>query len=615
MKKFVILMASFATIMAHGQNVGIGVPNPQNKLHVGGGLRLDTLTGVGGAGLVRHDANGVVYGIKFSGNNNDVLRGDGSFGAFNVNGAIGWLLNGNSGTNPASHFLGTTDNQPLLFRVNNLRHGYLGSSIFFGSGAGKDNTAPTNIGIGNGALASNLTNTGLIAIGDSALFKNSIGSSEYDVGGYNNIAIGYKALYGNFDGQHNTAVGHEALRLNSFGSHNTAFGALTLSLGTSGSFNSAFGSHAMSQNLGSQNSAFGYFSLWDNRGFANSAFGYSALIGNTTGSRNVAIGNSTLISNLTGGDNVAIGVQAMTRNNASGNTSVGYRSMLSNTIGVFNNAFGAFALETNVDGPGNSAFGWRALQNNRAGTNSAFGAHALLNNQTGGSNTAIGYSSLINNQTGGGNTGLGFQALSSNLSGFFNTGVGHFSGTSLPNNVTNVITIGFGVGWNTTLSNHVNVGNFSVQWIGGQTGWFHYSDKRIKNDIRDDVPGLEFINRLKPITYHVDIDKQEEIANSGKVENKSELIQTVKKDWEGKYDVEKIKMSGFFAQDVEDAANEINYSFNGIHNPKNGGLLSLDYSAFVVPLVKAMQEQQSIIEKQQKLIDELMIRVSALEKK
>ena len=81
------------------------------------------------------------------------------------------------------------------------------------------------------------------------------------------------------------------------------------------------------------------------------------------------------------------------------------------------------------------------------------------------------------------------------------------------------------------------------------------------------------------------------------------LINSQQKDWNGKYDVERIKMSGFFAQDVEEAAKSINYSFNGVHNPKNGGLLSLDYSAFVVPLVKAMQEQQKIIDDQNKKID------------
>ena len=33
--------------------------------------------------------------------------------------SLTWLLGGNSGANPASHFLGTTDNQPLIFRTNN----------------------------------------------------------------------------------------------------------------------------------------------------------------------------------------------------------------------------------------------------------------------------------------------------------------------------------------------------------------------------------------------------------------------------------------------------------------------------------------------------------------
>ena len=83
----------------------------------------------------------------------------------------------------------------------------------------------------------------------------------------------------------------------------------------------------------------------------------------------------------------------------------------------------------------------------------------------------------------------------------------------------------------------------------------------------------------------------------------SEQAKTLQKDWEGKYDIEKIKMTGFFAQDVDEAARSINYSFNGVHDPKNGGLLSIDYSSFVVPLVKAVQEQQQLIEDQNKKID------------
>ena len=115
MRRFLVLLAvSIYCTSINSQNIGVGVPNPQNKLHVGGGFRLDTLTGVNGAGLLKHDANGAVYGIKFSANANDVLRGDGTFGPYNpaINGALGWLLVGNSGTNPATHFVGTTDNHP-----------------------------------------------------------------------------------------------------------------------------------------------------------------------------------------------------------------------------------------------------------------------------------------------------------------------------------------------------------------------------------------------------------------------------------------------------------------------------------------------------------------------
>ena len=77
-KYFLFLLAAHSSwLAASSQNIGIGTTNPLNKLHVAGGLRLDTLAGVGGSGLLRHDANGVVYGIKLTGNTSDDLRGDG----------------------------------------------------------------------------------------------------------------------------------------------------------------------------------------------------------------------------------------------------------------------------------------------------------------------------------------------------------------------------------------------------------------------------------------------------------------------------------------------------------------------------------------------------------
>ena len=46
---------------------------------------------------------------------------DGSVQTTAAGGGSGWSLSGNAGTNPGTHFLGTTDNQPILLRSNNNR--------------------------------------------------------------------------------------------------------------------------------------------------------------------------------------------------------------------------------------------------------------------------------------------------------------------------------------------------------------------------------------------------------------------------------------------------------------------------------------------------------------
>jgi len=62
-------------------------------------------------------------------------------------------------------------------------------------------------------------------------------------------------------------------------------------------------------------------------------------------------------------------------------------------------------------------------------------------------------------------------------------------------------------------------------------------------------------------------------------------------------ETESIRQSGFVAQEVEQAAKSAGYDFNGFIAPKNNKqTYSLSYSQFVVPLVKAVQEQQQQIE-------------------
>jgi predicted RNase H-like nuclease (RuvC/YqgF family) len=55
--------------------------------------------------------------------------------------------------------------------------------------------------------------------------------------------------------------------------------------------------------------------------------------------------------------------------------------------------------------------------------------------------------------------------------------------------------------------------------------------------------------------------------------------------------------TGFIAQEVEKAAKETGFAFDGVNVPENEDQnYSVAYSQFVVPLVKAVQEQQRQIE-------------------
>ena len=199
------------------------------------------------------------------------------------------------------------------------------------------------------------------------------------------------------------------------------------------------------------------------------------------------------------------------------------------------------------------------------------------------SNVFVGYRAGYSNTTGYSNTFSGYYAGSSNTTGNYNTAVGY---NATPTAGGYVNTTGLGYNAQPSGSNRVHIGNSSVSWIGGQVAWSTYSDKRAKTNVRQDIPGLSFITKLEPVSFNWDVNK----LNTLKGVNDTA-------QYEGKYDIEKIRMSGFLAQDVEKVANECGYDFSGIDS--TGGVYSLKYEQFVVPLVKAVQEQHKMIENQQ----------------
>ena len=349
--------------------------------------------------------------------------------------------------------------------------------------------------------------------------------------------------------------------------------------------------------------------------FIGDSVGYS----NSTGSYNTAIGTSALLNNTTAQANVAIGDYALYHQSfsnggtpwASNNIAIGASALFNNqpatnvNFGVNNIALGSSALYFNTTGYDNVGIGTSALAGSTSSSfNVAIGTGALNNmlSNTANNNTCIGSFSLGSLTTGGGNTALGSGVGSTLTTGSFNTLIGFTVNVDAANRTNCVL-----IGGNSVLApggdNSVRIGNSSMTSIGGQVGWTTLSDERIKENVINDVKGLAFIMKLQPVTYNYSIEK------SNILQNKESTT-----EWAGKYDVEKIKFSGFLAQKVEKAAQDAGYSFSGVDKPKDGnGLWGLRYSEFVVPLVKAVQEQQTMIEQLQKQVSALQEQINKLQ--
>jgi hypothetical protein len=393
-------------------------------------------------------------------------------------GGAGWTLTGNAGTSPSTNFIGTSDNQDVIFKRNNTRAGFLGGSntawgrlsmnststgtnnTSIGTGtlltnnAGSNNTGlgyqslfsnttgNNNVGIGKDALFRNTDRSNLVAVGDSALFNNGFGANQ-PFQSIQNTALGSKALYSNTLGYNNTALGYNALNTNSQGFFNTAVGNAAMIANTNGNSNTAIGNEALSTNtIGHQNTAVGLSALKANtEGNQNIAIGSGSLQGNTTGNSNTALGYTALRFNETGFNNVAIGTRSLFNNiNHSDLVAVGDSALYNNGVGAvfledatFNTAIGAKAMQSNTTGYYGTAVGYKALMKNTTGRfNTAMGHSALQNLSTHSSaNAAFGQGALFT-QTGGNgaNTAIGVQSLAFITTGNSNTALGWRSGFS-----------------------------------------------------------------------------------------------------------------------------------------------------------------------------------------
>lgn len=333
--------------------------------------------------------------------------------------------------------------------------------------------------------------------------------------------------------------------------------------------NVGIGRNTLVNNTGDYNSAVGVEALQNTSGAYNAAIGYQAMNWGSC-KYSCAMGSGAL--------------QGINFNSGNYNTALGYQSMMFNSTGAFNSGVGSNSLKNNTTGSSNTAVGYNSMVLNQTGIhNAALGQFSLANN-TGSYNSVLGSRALFNGTSGSNNTALGYQAMQYNATGNSNTALGSNAGpiTGSLNNITVL-----GANSTATVSDKVRVGDVNVTSIEGQVSFSTPSDGRFKNNVREEVHGLDFVTRLRPVVYNFDTRKFDEFL----LQNAPDSMKSARLQATDYSTSTEIRRTGFIAQEVELAAKEVGYQFSGLHAPStDSDNYSISYSEFVMPLVKAVQE-------------------------
>ena len=335
-----------------------------------------------------------------------------------------------------------------------------------------------------------------------------------------------------------------------------------------------------------------------NSGANNIAIGNQAGAAITTGGSNIAIGSNALDAEDTGTQSIAIGPSALTNQNFDSdvnNVCIGYEAGELITTGRWNHFIGTQAGDDFDTEHSNMGIGYRALGGSIAGgeyniaignssgdavtsgdANTFVGYYSGTSATTGSNNTAMGYYCLQQLTEGNHNTGLGKNVYEDLTTGNYNTGIGAEVEVSA-SDATHQITIGYGIGSNGD-SNFTfgQAGNRVYNNFTSNASWTRSSDERKKQNINDDSLGLDFINKLRTVTY------QWRPSNE------------FPKEWdeyneENQMDTE-VVMHGLIAQEVKSALDDAGVDTFGGWTENKDGMQNISREMFVFPLIKAVQE-------------------------
>lgn len=325
-----------------------------------------------------------------------------------------WNLEGNSSTDPNVNFIGTTDLQPIVIKVNNIQAGFItamagtasasSGSVVFGQFAGQA------LGFNNGA---------------NTLIGHGAGSN---------------LVYNPSKGNQNTFIGLWAGHWTKYNSD--SFGGRSVLVGQSAGFRNYNGSSLTYVGT--------FAGELNNQGNVNTGLGRDALRSNIDGSYNVAVGGLASLYNTTGIKTITV------TNGGSGYTTA--TVTISAPLGISPGVYQATATATATISGGQIT----AITVTNPG-----GGYSLLTSDfhTGITVTITGdgtgaTASVTETKSGIGNTTLGMAAGMANKYGSYNINIGYLSGNRDEDNYTVLIgsSAGIGVSAPSTVSNAIAIG-------------------------------------------------------------------------------------------------------------------------------------------------------------
>lgn len=544
-----------------------------------------------------------------------------------------WNLTGGNNITLSTQYLGTNGSStsplqiktietggsalPINFFTNNLQR----VTILSGGNFGIGTATPTNLlQVSGGDVDVATSAKGYKLMGKTVLFNNGITQNifvGFEAGlntyGDENFFGGYRSGYSNVYGNGNVYIGSRSGYFNTDGDYNVAVGGNSIYANTTGNGITAIGFSSGRDASGNYGVYVGYYAGLLNTTAANNVF-VGAFSGqeNSTGGENTHIGYTSGRYNATGSFNTTLGFEAgkgILANNYSYNTFIGnhsgqvnttgeknvfigMNSGYSNSTGRFNTFSGYNSGVGNTSGESNVYYGYQSGYNGTTGYSKTFiGTFAGYTTTTGSYSTAIGTSALYGNTTGLYQTALGYNAGYTNTTGSSNTFVGNAADANA-GTYSNATAIGNGSTVNA--SNKVRIGNTNVTVIEGQVA-FTTSDGRFKFNVNENVKGLDFIKLLRPVSYQFNTQEFENFLSNGR--NTPTDSSDLSSATQSNFDVSmSIVRTGFIAQEVEQAATETGFITDIVHAPVDEkDNYSIQYGVIVVPLVKAVQEQQDSI--------------------